>query len=411
MLDALVKLSQEFLLTKNQKFRRYFISQVQLDERLSILKGQRGIGKTTLIIQYLLDFVGGDRFSPKILYIQADHLSLGSLTLYAIAEHFYLNGGEFIAFDEIHKYPAWSIELKSIYDSFPRLKVLASGSSALAIHKGSHDLSRRAIVYHLCGLSFREYLTLFLNVKLASYPLEEILNRHQNICDEILSALRIGNYKVIPCFKEYLKIGYFPYFYELNNEMKFKMTLEQNVHTTLESDLPAIYPQLTANSIRKVKQLLTYVAQSVPFVPKWQQLKEILEIGDERTLKTYFNYLEDAELICAINTSSQKLHALEHHGKIYLSNTNLAYALALDQTNIGTMREIFFYNMLSQDHRLSIPLNGDFLVNNKFLFEVGGQSKGLKQIKASNRANFIAADGIEMGVANKIPVWLFGFLY
>lgn len=410
MFDALVKLSQEFLKTKNQQFRRYFILNTKLDERFSILKGQRGIGKTTLIIQYLLDFANSDRFSPKILYIQADHFSLGTMTLYEIAEQFSLNGGEFIAFDEIHKYPDWSRELKSIYDSFPNLKILASGSSALEIHKGSHDLSRRAIIYHLSGLSFREYLELNLNVNLSSYNLKNILSNHQKISEEILLILSHENHKILPLFKKYLGFGYYPYFYELKNEMKFKMTLEQNVHTTLESDLVSIYPQLSGNSIRKVKQLLIFIAQSVPFVPNWHKIKQIVDVGDERTLKTYFKYLEDAELILSINKSSYKLQKLEHPAKIYLRNTNLAYALAQEFTNIGTIREIFFFNMLSEKSSVTLPQNGDFLVENEFLFEVGGKNKSFSQIK-NVQAAYLAVDDIEMGIGNKIPLWLFGFLY
>ena len=258
MLEGLIKLSQEFLKTKNQRFRRYFIHQNKLEERFAILKGQRGIGKTTLIIQYLLDYVDQDRFSPKILYIQADHFALGNIALYEIAEQFSLMGGEFIAFDEIHKYPQWSLELKSIYDTFPNLKILASGSSALEIHKGSHDLSRRAITYRLPGLSFREYLEMTLNQNFSTYSLDDILSRHEYAADDINALIANKNLKILPLFNRYLISGYYPYFFELNNEIKFRMTLEQNVHTILESDIATIYPHLSANSIRKIKQLLIF---------------------------------------------------------------------------------------------------------------------------------------------------------
>lgn len=410
MLEGLIRLSQEFLQTKNQHFRRYFIQHTKLDERFSILKGPRGIGKTTTMIQYLLDFANQDRFSPSILYIQADHFALGTIALYEIAQQFSLMGGAFIAFDEIHKYPQWSLELKSIYDTFPKLKILASGSSALEIQKGSHDLSRRAITYRLSGMSFREYLELELDIVLPRYTLVEIIAQHPKLSDSILNALSQKTAKVLPYFKNYLVSGYYPYFHELSNEVKFKITLEQNVHTTLESDLTSIYPHLSQVSIRKIKQLLIFLSQNVPVTPNWHQLTKLLDIGDERTLKNYFKYLEDAELIHSLYSSSSKLSAIEHPAKIYVKNTNLMYALATNGANTGTIRETFFFDMLSNHHKVTFPQNGDFLVDNKFIFEVGGHKKGFSQIRDIQTA-YVAADDIEIGFGSKIPLWLFGFLY
>lgn len=410
MYEAILKLSQEFLLTKNQRFRRYFIQKTKLDERFSILKGQRGIGKTTTMIQYLLDFANQDRFDPSILYVQVDHFALGNMALYEIAEQFSLMGGEFIAFDEIHKYPNWSLELKSIYDTFPKLKILASGSSALEIQKGSHDLSRRAIIYRLSGMSFREYLELAYDISLPQYTLEEILIQHLRLADFILSTLSEKKGKVLPNFNNYLETGYYPYFYELSNKMKFRMTLEQNVHTTLESDIASIYPHLSQSSIRKIKQLLIFLCQNVPLTPNWHEMSKLLEIGDERTLKNYIKYLEDAELIHALYSSSSKLGAIEHPVKIYIKNANLMHALASDGANRGTVRETFFFDILSHFHKVTFPRNGDFLVDNKFLFEVGGHKKSFSQIR-DNPSAYVAADGIEIGFGNKIPLWLFGFLY
>jgi predicted AAA+ superfamily ATPase len=410
MIEGLVKLSQEFLQTKNQRFRRYFIQNVTLEERFSILKGPRGIGKTTTMIQYLLDYTNHDRFHPSILYVQADHFVMGTMALYEVAEQFSLMGGEFIAFDEIHKYPEWSMELKSIYDTFPHLKILASGSSALEIEKGSHDLSRRAIIYRLTGLSFREYLELAFDVVLPRVTLAQVLSQHQPISEKIQSALLLKKCKILPAFKKYLEGGYYPYFYESGSEAKFKITLEQNVHTTLESDLASIYPHLSQTSIRKIKQLLIFLAQNVPMTPNWHHMIQLLEIGDERTIKNYFKLLEDAELIHSLYSSSTKLKAIDHPAKIYIKNTNLMHALATDGVNTGTVRETFFFDMLCNSHKITLPTNGDFLVDNKFLFEIGGHKKNFSQIRNS-QVSYVAADGIEMGVGNKIPLWLFGFLY
>jgi predicted AAA+ superfamily ATPase len=410
LLDLVFDVSQTFLRARNQSYRRYFIQRTILNERFSLLIGQRGVGKTTLLIQYLLDHANNNLLSSKILYVPVDHIALGSLTLYDIAKQFNLVGGEFIAFDEIHKYSNWSAELKSIYDTFPELKIIASGSSALEIHKGSHDLSRRSIIYRVSGLSFREYLELLFSIKLSSFSLHDLLNHSLQYTYEIISVLAPFKNKILPLFHQYLVHGFYPYYFELQDEEKFKITLEQNVHTTLEADLSAIYPALTGISIKKIKQLLTFIGESVPFTPKWLNLKKILEIGDERTLKTYFKYLEDAELILTLYKSSKKLSAITSPEKIYLNNPNLAHVISMGNENIGTVRETFFLNMLSKLHSVTLPLQGDFLVDKEIIFEVGGEKKNIKQIY-NHHAAYLACDNIETGTSNKIPLWLFGFLY
>ncbi|MDP1609383.1 MAG: AAA family ATPase [Chlamydiales bacterium] len=407
MLEELTRLSHKFLEMKNSSYRRYFIRTTPFSSRLSILIGSRGVGKTTTIIQTLLDFTGGDLFSPKILYVQADHFALGALSLYEIAEHFQMLGGEWIVLDEIHKYPNWSQELKSIYDTFPKLKVLASGSSALQITKGSHDLSRRALVFRMQGMSFREYLELAHHVELPAYSLNELCRHHINIAHEIIQ--KFGK-KIIPEFHRYLQIGYYPYFYEMENDSFYKMTLEQNVHTTIESDLASVYPQLTGVSMRKIKELLVFIAHAVPFTPNWSSLKSMIEVGDLRTLKTYFSHLEDAELIQSLSKSTQKIRRLESPSKIYLNNPNQLYAIASQVPDKGTVRETFFLNMTLQNHEVTLPGNGDFLINQEWLFEVGGKNKGFEQI-CLEKNGYLACDDLEQGAGNKIPLWLFGFLY
>lgn len=409
-LDIFFELSREFFRAKDQQYRRYFIENTILSERFSILMGQRGVGKTTLIIQYLLSHVNNDQMSDKILYVPADHFIMGNTSLYEIAKLFNLMGGEFIAFDEIHKYANWSMELKSIFDSFPQLKIIASGSSALEIHKGSHDISRRAIIYHIAGLSFREFLELTLSLKLPAFSLDEIISKHIYRANEITALLQKNNQKIIPLFQNYLTFGFYPYYFELNDAAKFEITLEQNIHTILESDLISIHPQLTGNSIKRIKQLLTFIAQSVPLIPQWTNIKKLLEIGDERTLKTYIKYLEDAELIKTLYKSSKKFDALENPSKIYLHNPNLMHALAKGNSNTGTLRETFCLNMLTIKHQVTMPINGDFLVDKKVLFEVGGKKKNFNQI-AEHPSAYVVSDNLEIGVQRKIPLWLLGFLY
>jgi predicted AAA+ superfamily ATPase len=406
-MNQFYQISQKFLLARNQLYRRYFIRNERLTERFSVLIGQRGVGKTTLLIQYLLDYAKGDFFSPKILYVPSDNLALGEISLYKIAEQFELNGGEFIAFDEIHKVTNWSAELKSISDSFPKLKVLASGSSALEIYKGSHDLSRRAIIYRVLGMSFREYLELITQLSFSPIALEELLSNHQPIAHSTISRVegKINFY-----FKNYLKHGFYPYWFELNEELKFEITLEQNVHATLEADLIAIHPNLSGVTIKKIRHLLTFIAQNVPYTPNWHNLTKTLEIGDERTLKHYFTLLEDAELIIPLYKTSLKLEALSNPAKVFLHNPNLCSVIAKGQENRGTLRETFLFSMFYRMHEVTLPLNGDFLIDHMILLEVGGSKKSNQQIKGHQKA-YVAADDLEIGIGNKIPLWLFGFLY
>lgn len=407
MYEDILSLSRQFLEIKYSPYKRSFIRTNHLKHRMSLIIGSRGIGKTTTLVQLLLDFVDQDRFDERILYVQCDHFLVGKASLYEIADHFQKMGGKWLVFDEIHKYPEWSKELKSIYDTFPILKIFASGSSALEIHKGSHDLSRRSVVYGMQGMSFREHLELNFGLDLPSYSLEELCSSHEKIADKIMKQVER---KIIPEFNRYLNIGYYPYYHDIQDEPAYKVTLEQNVHLTIESDLVAIYPLLTGVSIQKIKKLLIYIANAVPFTPKWTDLLTALGIGDLRTLKAYFSHLEKAGLIRSLSNASKKQGGLDRGSKIYLDNTNLLYAIATLHPEKGTVRETFFLSMAGLKHVVQMSLDGDFLLDQSYLFEVGGKNKNLNQMKSHKNA-FLVLDDLEQGVANKIPLWLFGFLY
>ena len=411
MIEELFSLSQNFIRINNRGYVRYFLRTYPLNNRFSIVVGQRGVGKTTAIIQHILSSYKNDIFTNSALYIQADHFLVGGRSLYEIAEQFYNLGGEMICFDEIHKYPDWSTELKSIYDTFPKLKIVASGSSALEIYKGSHDLSRRAVVYKMFGMSFREFIEIELGINLKSAGLEDIINNHQRIAENIITAVEKKGKKILALFKSYLEYGYYPYFREYKNRELFYLTLEQNIHTTLESDLIAIYPSLSGNSIMKIKKLLMIIASSVPFTPDLKKLKTMLDVGDERTLKTYLKYLEDAGIILTVSKGGRGLRELEKPEKIYLNNPNLIHAISSRMPlEIGNMRETFFLNMAETSHKVSSPAQGDFLVNGRYTFEIGGKNKDFSQIK-DIKNSFLGVDNTEIGAGNKIPLWLFGFLY
>ncbi|MBI4687853.1 MAG: ATP-binding protein [Nitrospirae bacterium] len=411
MIDELFRLSQNFIRIKNKEYVRYFLKINPLKSRFSIVVGQRGVGKTTTIIQHILSSYKNNIFTDKALYVQADHFLISGQPLYEIAEQFYNIGGEMICFDEIHKYPNWSTELKSIYDTFPKLTLIASGSSALEIYKGSRDLSRRAIVYKMLGMSFREFIELELGIEVTSSGLEDIVKNHQRIANSIITSVEKKGKKILALFKNYLEYGYYPYFREYKNKDLFYLTLEQNIHTTIESDLIAIYPSLSGNSIKKMKKLLTIIASSVPFTPDLRKLKTTLDVGDERTLKTYLKYLEDAGIILTVSKGSRGLRELEKPEKIYLNNPNLIHAIS-SRTPVekGNLRETFFLNLLGGLYKVSSPAQGDFHVEGKYTFEVGGKSKNFSQIKGIKNS-FLAVDDIEIGTGNKIPLWVFGFLY
>jgi uncharacterized protein len=411
MIEDLFRLSQNFIRINNREYIRYLLRKFPLKNRFSIVVGQRGVGKTTAIIQHILSSYKNDIFTNSALYIQADHFLVGSHSLYEIAEQFYNLGGEMICFDEIHKYPAWSTELKSIYDTFPKLAIVASGSSALEIYKGSRDLSRRAVVYKMFGMSFREFIEIELGINLKSAGLENIVNNHRRIADGIATAVEKKGKKILALFKSYLEYGYYPYFSEYKNRELFYLTLEQNIRTTLEGDLIAIYPSLSGNSIKKIKKLLMIIASSVPFTPDLKKLKTMLDVGDERTLKTYLKYLEDAGIIMTVSKGGRGLRELEKPEKIYLNNPNLIHAIS-SQTplEIGNLRETFFLNMAETLHKVTSPAQGDFLVDGRYTFEIGGKNKDFSQIK-DIKNSYLGVDNIEIGAGNKIPLWLFGFLY
>lgn len=410
MIDDLFALSQSFLRLRDRSFQRYFLKSHPLSSRFSLIVGQRGVGKTTVIIQHILATYQ-DLFTRRALYVQTDHFRVASRSLYDIAEEFNNLGGELLCLDEVHKYPAWSMELKSIYDTFPRLKIIASGSSALDITKGSHDLSRRAVVYTMTGMSFREFISLLHGLELPVFSMQEITENHQRGAGFVIDVLDKKNLKILSLFKAYLQVGYYPYFMEYKEQDSFYLTLEQNLRTTLETDLIAAHNSLSGASIRKIKKLLAAVATQTPFTPDMKKLKAMLEIGDERTLKLYLQYLEEAGLILMAPRGKTGFGALRKPEKIYLNNPTLIHALALpQQPDRGSLRETFFFNMIANSYPVSIPRRGDFLVDDRLIFEIGGKNKDFQQIK-DLPDSFLAVDDIESGYGARIPLWLFGFLY
>jgi len=414
MLTNLFIKTQKFVELNALEYKRYFIREHKFEHRLSVITGARGVGKTTMLAQYIDE----NYKEGEALYVSLDDIeNISEFTMTQIAEEFSLHNGKLLCFDEIHKYSNWSGELKNIYDNYPNLKVIATGSSALHIHQGSHDLSRRAIVYKMFGMSFREFLELHYGYEFDSFTLNDLLENHTDIAKSIIKNLTTKDQKIIPLFKRYLKFGYYPYYLSMPNEMLFFQTLKQNINVTIESDLLSIYPKLNGNSIKRIKQLFAVILKSVPLEVKIATLKKATDISDDRTLKEYLAKLDDAELLNLLMSSSLSMKALDKPQKIYLANTNLMYT---GEPDIGNVRETFFVNQLNNyynqknhflgDEGIYASLVGDFITEDKYIFEIGGKNKSFKQIQDIENS-FVVADDLEVGFKAKIPLYLFGFLY
>lgn len=397
-METLIKTSDRALNAISLSNHRYLYNEIAWECRLLCIMGARGTGKTTMMLQYMKENFP-DR--KKALYVSLDNIWFTQHSLLDLAEQFYNYGGTHLFIDEVHKYPTWSIEIKNIYDGFPNMHIVFTGSSILKIYQSKADLSRRCINYYLSGLSFREYLYMEHKLDFPVIELSDLLKNHQSIANEIVTQIRI-----LPEFKKYLEHGYYPYYKE---GLKLYWSRIQNVvNVILENDLPAIEP-VEYFSILKLKKLLMILSEIVPYTPNINRLSSEIETGRVNTL-TYLDYLERAKLIKSLSLSTKNMGALTKPDKIYLDNTNLLYSLCGSTPNIGNIRETFFANQLSAKHTLNTSKQGDFLVNNKWTFEVGGAKKTFDQIK-DLQDSFVAADEIETGFGNKIPLWLFGFTY
>ena len=371
-------------------FKRYLYEKVAWNSRMIGIIGARGVGKTTMVLQYIKENLD----SKKALYVSADDIYFGENRLVDLADDFYKNAGEYLFIDEIHKYADWSRELKNIYDSFPSLKIVFTGSSVLDILKGSADLSRRAIIYKLQGLSFREYLKLFHNYEVEVYSLKQIID----------NEVKLTNIKhPLPLFNDYLKRGYYPF--GLENEMNLR--LGQIIVQTLETDIPQ-YANLNVGTGRKLKRLLSIIAESVPFKPNFSKIANIINVS-RNSLDDYFSYMEKAGLIAQLRNETSGIRGLGKIDKVYLDNTNIVFNLVGDKSNVGNIRETFFFNQMSVKNEVISSKKADFIIDN-YTFEVGGKNKQQNQIKKDGKS-FVVKDDIEFGYLNVIPLWAFGLNY
>jgi uncharacterized protein len=383
----------------NKEFFRYLIHLINWEQRLLAIKGPRGSGKTTLMLQYIKYFLKKPR--EQVLYITADHYYFYNQNLVETADKFYKNGGRFLFIDEVHKYPTWSRELKNIYDGYPELRVVVSSSSALDLHRGEADLSRRVINYELPGLSFREFLKFEKVLDFDPVSWITLSGKPNEIAAEISSQIQPLQY-----FKKYLQYGYLPLFRE-SSLQEVPMRLSQVLNTVVETDL-AFIENYTRGTAFKVKKLLGVIAESVPFKPNISALARKLDVSRD-VVYAWFVHLESARLLNLLMAKGKGVSLLQKPDKVYLENTNLAYALS-PSPDIGSIRETFILSQLvNAGLEVKLPQAGDFYVKDTFI-EVGGKRKNAKQIQAQENY-LIAADEIEIGFGKKIPLWLFGFLY
>lgn len=396
------KLFQRFttkIRSVSNEFHRYLYDQINWNDRLIVIKGARGVGKTTLLLQYIKEHL---ELNEKTLYASLDDIYFQANTLVDLAAEFHMNGGQFLFLDEVHKYPNWSMEIKNIYDTYSDLKVVFTSSSVLEIYKGDADLSRRAVTYELEGFSFREYVNLETGHEFQAVDLAAIIENHKELAGAITEKV-----KVFPLFHKYIASGYYPFYRE--GEDSYLTRLTNVVNLILETDIPSAF-KTEYKTIYKLKKLLYIISTALPYQPNVTQLSKSIDTTSRTSTLQYLDYLEKAKLTANLKTGAKGKNILIKPDKVYLENTNLMYAIGDTETNSGNIRETFFFNQLREKHRVSTSKFGDFLVDHTYTFEVGGKGKKTTQIQGV-KDGYVVADNIEVGFGKKIPLWLFGFLY
>ncbi|MCD6172347.1 MAG: ATP-binding protein [Sulfurimonas sp.] len=404
-LQQMFEIQEKLLKKVSLDKKRYLYNKINWNLKSIGILGQRGLGKTTMMLQYIKENFDNQK---KALYLSLDTPYMQSVLLIDFAQEFEQNGGEVLFIDEVHKYDNWATHIKNIYDSLD-IKVVFSGSSILQIAKQNADLSRRTIIYHLENLSFREYLELMDIEIFESYTLDYILHNHTKIASDISSKI-----KPLMYFKEYLEYGAYPFI--LEDKDSYHQRIVQMINTILETDLPYIN-KIDMAQIVKLKKLLYMLAVNVPFIPNITDLSTATNISRPKVYE-YLEHLESAKIINSIVSKEKGYKIMAKPEKLFMQNTNISYALT-SEIDKGSARESFFVNQIKNSNYSQLKLYddtifsskiGDFLVKNKYIFEIGGKNKNFNQIKDVENS-FIAADDIEIGFGNKIPLWLFGFLY
>ena len=389
-MEQLYQTSRLLVKSVDTLFVRYLYDRIKWNGRMLGIVGPRGVGKTTMLLQHIKMCLPIER----TLYASADNLYFVDHSLVELASAFVKQGGVHLIIDEVHKYEGWSLELKQIYDTLPDLQLIFTGSSILDIYKGVSDLSRRAPIYEMQGLSFREYLQLFHNIKVPVFSLNEILSHVAEIP---------GVVHPLPLFADYLKMGYYPF----GRDEDYERELEQVINQTMEVDIPQ-YAMMNVSTGRKLRQLLVVISKSVPFKPVMTKLASLIGVSRNQ-LGDYLLYMERAGMIAQLRDDTGGIRGLGKVEKVYIDNTNLAYVLGNNATDIGNLRETFFFNQMRVNHDVVSSDKADFIIDGR-TFEVGGRKKGQRQI-ADVVEGYVVKDDIEVGYLNVVPLWNFGLCY
>ena len=396
-MDYLFEISERLIENVPRKIIREPMQWLSRGDRMIGIKGARGVGKSTLLLQYASEKLQG----RSKLYISLDDIEFAHRGLAQFADEFVKHGGEYLLVDEVHSYSGWAREMKNIYDRYPDLNIVFTGSSMLQLSEGLSQLSRRAVIFDLPGLSLREYIRFKTGIHFDPIRLDSLLQNHVAYAKKIWKSIR-----PLQHFNDYLKGGYYPYYFE--NPETYDLRLKETVIKVIESDL-LITSGINKSNVEKIKQLLYIISHSVPFKPNIDKLSDRMQIG-KNTLKAYLRYLDLAGITRSLFSEKKGISLLTKPEKVYLSHPNIMYCLNPGDVNTGTIRESFLLSQLSPDHTVYYPGKGDFLVDWEYLVEVGGKNKSGAQISGQKNA-WLAVDGIETGMGNRIPLWLFGFLY
>lgn len=397
-MNDLLELSDKLIRQVSTNFSRYLLQKINWNNRLIGIKGARGSGKTTMLLQWLQKL---NLTQSKVAYFSLDELYFSTHSLLETSRDFYNKGGKIIVFDEVHKYNEWAREIKNLYDRYADLQIIFTGSSIIDISKQEGDLSRRAIVYELPGLSYREFLQMKGIIDKKPLDLKEIIELKSNIRDYFPDHFRPLEY-----FESYLSHGYYPFYQE--DMLGYHLRLRQLIRQIIEYDMAEL-KGFDIRNAKKMLQLLGIIGQQVPFKPNLLKLAEKSQIH-RNSISKYLYFLEEARLIKLLYPSGISISTLQKPEKIFINNSNLMYALAFDHPKIGSIRETFALNQLSVEHMVRQPKAGDFEIDGKYIFEIGGASKSSKQIRDIDHA-YIIKDDIEFPAGNAIPLWLLGFLY
>ena len=390
-MELLKQLSDSAIKSTDTRFLRYMYHLIPWENRMTAIVGPRGVGKTTLLLQYIKLHLS----TKDALYVSAESIYFANHTLFDTAMRFSQYGGRHLFIDEVHKYKGWATELKMIYDNLPSLQVVFTGSSVLDIYKGTADLSRRVLVYQMQGLSFREFLNMRFGTDVPAYSLQQIVDHEVVLPQQIEHPLAL--------FDEYIHHGYYPFF----NDYGYEMRLGQIVSMTLETDIPQ-YANYSIAVSTKLKELMQVIADSVPFKPNMSTIATAVKV-DRNKLPDYFDLMSRAGLISLLREPTKGVRVLGKVEKVYLDNTNLAFALTTSEPDKGNLRETFFFNQMRVNHSVFNSPVSDFLIDGR-TFEIGGRNKGQKQI-AEAEDGYVVKDGIETGFGNVVPLWCFGMNY